>query len=243
MMKSLKTLVEYRRSGDLPLDLFQLDDGWQSAWGDWLLPDRQRFPNGLKSLAAAVRQAGMMPGLWLAPAALVAGSVLASEHPDWLLRDARGKPLTCGFTAPGLWMLALDLTNPMALRHVHEVVRTIVHEWGFGYLKCDFLHCAAMPGAVRHDASVSRALVLERLLETMPAKPPLCWHAVHRCGLASGTWMQCASQRTRPSIGGRAARTCLGRGGSSRRTRRICLRRGTWSAARWPAYLCKALYG
>lgn len=31
-------------SGELSLDLFQLDDGWQSAWGDWLRPNA-KFPS------------------------------------------------------------------------------------------------------------------------------------------------------------------------------------------------------
>lgn len=167
MMDSLKSLESMRTDGGLPLNLFQLDDGWQRCWGDWRYPHPKRFPNGIKPLATAVRQAGMLPGIWLAPAALTEESVVAKEHPEWLLRDDRGRPVRGGFTAPGFFMLALDTTHPGVLEHVRQVVRTIVAEWGFGYLKCDFLHCAALPGARRYDPTVPRAAALRLLMEAV----------------------------------------------------------------------------
>ncbi|CAE7549354.1 galA, partial [Symbiodinium sp. CCMP2456] len=150
-------------SGDLQLNLFQLDDGWQSAWGDWLHPHPQRFPNGLKPLVEAIKAAGLTAGLWLAPASLVAASKVAQEHPDWLLKDEGGRPTSCGFTAPGLWMRALDTTHPEVQAHIRQMIHTIVHDWGFKYLKCDFLHCAALP-AKRWDSKTSRAAAQATLL-------------------------------------------------------------------------------
>ena len=55
-------LAEARECGTLPLDLVQLDDGWQSQWGDWTVPHATRFPNGLKPLTLAIEAAGMMAG-------------------------------------------------------------------------------------------------------------------------------------------------------------------------------------
>src|SRR5262249_25091282 len=50
----------------LPLQLIQLDDGYQHAVGDWLgLNDK--FPSGMPALVRRIRQQGFMPGLWLAP--------------------------------------------------------------------------------------------------------------------------------------------------------------------------------
>ncbi|CAK8997348.1 Alpha-galactosidase (Melibiase) [Durusdinium trenchii] len=151
-------------SGELSLDLFQLDDGWQSAWGDWLRPNA-KFPNGLKPLTDAVKKDGLVPGIWLAPASLTLGSRLAQEHPEWILRDETGRHVSCGFTAPGLWMRALDTTMPEVLEHIRKTIHTIVHEWGFRYLKCDFLHCAAMPG--KRFLKVSRAKACRMLLEAV----------------------------------------------------------------------------
>lgn len=33
------------------IDIFQIDDGYQSATGDWLSIDNKKFPNGMKSVA------------------------------------------------------------------------------------------------------------------------------------------------------------------------------------------------
>ncbi|CAK0910385.1 unnamed protein product, partial [Prorocentrum cordatum] len=167
MEDSLQKLVGERDRRRLPCNLFQLDDGWQSAWGDWLSPNLARFPQGLRPLAHKIKNVGLTPGIWLAPAALVSHSRVANEHPDWILRASDGKPVKCGFTAPGLWMQALDVTNPAVVEHISKVIGTIVHEWGFRYLKCDFLHCASMSAGVRHDATVSRAAALERLMSTI----------------------------------------------------------------------------
>lgn len=161
MMGSLKKLAAAKARGELPLEVFQLDDGWQAAWGDWT-PHAARFPGGLRPLAEAARRAGFLPGIWLAPLAAVAESAVAAAHPDWILRDASGHCVSGGFTAPGVWMLALDATHPEVIAFVQRVVRRVVWEWGFGYLKCDFLHCACLPG-VPH-ASLPRPARLERLM-------------------------------------------------------------------------------
>ena len=164
MLDTVAQLRSAKASGSLPLDLVQLDDGWQSCWGDWDLPHSTRFPNGLAPIAAAIKAAGMSPGLWMAPAALTADSRLLAEHPEWVLMDSNAKPLRCGYTAPGIWLHALDVSHPGALAHVRRVVGIATREWGFEYLKLDFLHAATMPGGVRHDPSTSRAELLWRLM-------------------------------------------------------------------------------
>mmetsp|Transcript_350 Transcript_350/g.664 ORF Transcript_350/g.664 Transcript_350/m.664 type:complete len:993 (+) Transcript_350:90-3068(+) len=164
MMASLAELHQFSSDGSIPLNLVQLDDGWQSAWGDWTTPHPERFPNGLQPFTTAVRAKGYLPGLWFAPATCVAGSKVMEKHPEWLLRDDRGQPVKCGFTFPGHFLLALDFSHPGARQHIHKVVKTLVEEWGFGYLKCDFLHCAAMPSRNRADPRMSRATALHTLM-------------------------------------------------------------------------------
>lgn len=135
--------------------------------GDWTLPNETRFPNGLCRVTSAIHAAGMTPGLWLAPAALTSCSRLYTEHPDWLLKSPRGQPLRCGYTAPGIWLYALDVTNPEVMRYICNVVRVATHEWGFRYLKLDFLHAAAVPATARYDDSISRSEALWRMLRAI----------------------------------------------------------------------------
>ena len=149
---------------ELPLDVIQIDDGFEAQVGDWF-EFSPGFPEGVAPLAAEIRQAGFTPGLWLAPFMVHPGARLASERPGWLLRGRLGRPANAGFLW-GAFCAALDLTHPEALEHAAEAVHTAVHRWGFPYLKLDFLYAAALPGQ-RHDPTRTRAQVLRAGLEAV----------------------------------------------------------------------------
>jgi alpha-galactosidase len=120
---------------DLPVDVVQVDDGWNTEIGDWLTL-AERFPS-LDQLAARIHDTGRRAGIWLAPFIAGAESDLAHNHPDWLLGDAGHN-----------WnqaLYGLDLSHPGVqgyLRHVFEDLR----ERGYDYFKLDFLYGGALPG-------------------------------------------------------------------------------------------------
>ena len=152
------------RRSDLPLDIFQIDDGFEAQVGDWF-ETNDRFREGLQPLANEIREAGFTPGLWLAPFLVDPRSKLARRHPDWLLRGRLRGPVNAGH----LWNTfhtALDLTHPDALAYVADLVKTAVDEWRFPYLKLDFLYAAALPGR-RRNATQTRAEVLRAGLEVI----------------------------------------------------------------------------
>ena len=68
-----------------PFDVFQIDDGYQAAIGDWL-ETNDRFPSDLAGLAASIGATGRTPGLWLAPFLVAPDSEVARRHPDWIAR-------------------------------------------------------------------------------------------------------------------------------------------------------------
>ena len=129
----------------LPFDVFQLDDGWQVSMGDW--DANPKFPSGMDALARSIRQAGYIPGLWLAPLIVQPKSSLFQNHSDWLLRDGQGQPVPAGHNWGDLFY-ALDVTLPAVQNWLSELIQKVV-DWGYGYLKLDFLYAAALPG-VRH---------------------------------------------------------------------------------------------
>ena len=143
----------------LPFRYVQIDDGWQKAVGDWRTA-RAGFPNGMASVAAAIRSKGLVPGLWLAPFVASAKSDLARQHPDWLLRDKRGRPIRAGWNRGwGGWYFALDFYHPAVQDYLSGVFHVILEKWEFEFLKLDFLFaaCLAPPpgklrGQVMHDA-------------------------------------------------------------------------------------------
>jgi alpha-galactosidase len=133
------------RAAEWPIDVFQLDDGYQSAIGDWL-DTADSFPASLERLAADITAAGYVPGLWLAPFLASPTSRLATEHPERLARRASGRPVI-GMINPG-WggeTLVLDTTHPEVVAHLERLARTLV-KMGWHYLKLDFTYAPAFPG-------------------------------------------------------------------------------------------------
>ena len=146
----------------LPLEIIQLDQGFEPQWGDWTACN-ERFPHGLPWLAERIAGSGFTPGLWLAPLTAHPRSALARDHPEWLLRNRRGRPVSAGLISHFI-SRALDPTHPEVAAYLHELIATAVHEWGYRYLKLDFLYAGALPGC-RHDPRLTRAQALRRALQ------------------------------------------------------------------------------
>ncbi|MET7423484.1 glycoside hydrolase family 36 protein [Dactylosporangium sp. NPDC005555] len=128
----------------LPFDVVQIDDGWEELVGDW--QPNAKFPSGMRAVADRIADAGFTPGLWLAPFIALPHSRLALERPELLLRSADGRPVVAGYNWGGPYY-ALDLAREDALSHVAGLIRTVVHEWGYRYLKLDFINAGAAPAA------------------------------------------------------------------------------------------------
>ena len=146
---------------ELPLDIIQIDDGWQAALGDWL-ECNEKFPSGMKALAAEIQARGFRPGLWLAPFICDRSSRIFQENPEWLLRNNRGKPVKAGYNPLWKgWFYALDFYAPGFQEYLRRVFQTVQEEWGFGMLKLDFLYAAAL--LPRHGKS--RGQVMTEVME------------------------------------------------------------------------------
>ncbi|WP_112244812.1 glycoside hydrolase family 36 protein [Kribbella monticola] len=136
---------------DLPVDVIQLDDGWQAGVGDWLSVSsrfdpygtfnlhghRPRQPlDGLAAITGAIRSAGRRPGVWVAPFIVGSDSNLIRRHPDWA-----GRSLGPGWKQE---FFALDLTKQAARAHLVEVFTELTEY--FDYFKLDYLFAGALSG-------------------------------------------------------------------------------------------------
>jgi len=134
------------QAADWPFALFQLDDGFQSAIGDWLTTN-DKFPSELDQLSTAIAAEGRTPGIWLAPFLAAAESAVARENPGWLPTHVpSGTPLV-GMVNDG-WggpVHTLDTTQPEVLEHLESVARSLV-EAGYPYLKLDFTYAPSIRG-------------------------------------------------------------------------------------------------
>ncbi len=149
--------------------VFQIDDGYAKV-GDWLAPDPVRFPDGMAGFPAACAERGLIPGIWLAPFLVEKESAVATEHPDWLLRNAAGELVAAGGNWSGAW--ALDTRNPSVREHIAHFMGTVTREWGYKLLKLDFLFGACLEP---HDG-MNRGELMADALDLL------------RESVAEGTW-------------------------------------------------------
>jgi hypothetical protein len=173
-----------------PLEVFQLDDGWQEAWGIWTAGED--FPSGMAALAAEIQAAGMVPGLWMAPFYVHRDSDTFRENPDWWVRDEQGEVIA--FTNLGTGDYAIiDASHPQAGPWMAGQVAERVAE-GWTYLKLDFLYAGAQEGQRYQELTGTQAyrLGMELLREAAgeswvlacgaPLLPSVGWVEQYRTG-------------------------------------------------------------
>ena len=140
---NLDQAVATREQGSTaPIEVFQIDDGWQRKWGDWQADDG--FPSGMAALAVDIEAAGFVPGLWMAPLYVDRSTNTYLENPDWWVRSADGAELRFTNLDTGDYAV-LDVTHPGARDWLTNLIEAKVAE-GWSYLKLDFLYAAAQEG-------------------------------------------------------------------------------------------------
>jgi alpha-galactosidase len=162
ILTNLDFLAEHRR--ELPVEYVQVDDGYQAGIGDWTTVN-EKFPHGLAWLAQRIHEKGFKAGLWLAPFVVGAKSSLHRDHPDWIVRSPDGEPVIA-LNNWGQDCYGLDCTHPGAQAWLRRTIETVAREWGFDYLKLDFLFGATVDG-VRRDPQATRAQAYRRGLEIL----------------------------------------------------------------------------
>lgn len=156
-------------------DVFQIDDGYQRATGDWtevkagffsVLNDKLTTDgkpatdekSGMKPIADMIHEKGMQAGLWLAPFAVSPASEVYKKHQDWLVKDKKGKPVKAGANWGGFY--ALNIYNGEVREHLKQVFDTVLNEWGFDLVKLDFLYAAAF---VPHDGKCRAKIMYDAM--------------------------------------------------------------------------------
>ena len=130
----------------LGFGVVQIDDAYQAAPGDWLVPSGRFAP---ARPGAPDPRDRPRAGIWIAPLLLGQRSRTMREHPEWAVRHAEtGEPVAAGRVVRQE-CTALDVTHPGAARYLSGVLATM-REWGIDYVKADFLYAGACEG-VRHD--------------------------------------------------------------------------------------------
>lgn len=147
--------------------VFQIDDGWQISLGDWNC-NTKLFPSGLKSLTQKIEENGYIPGIWCAPLIIDIRSKFAIEHPDYILRDKKGNLVKAGWNprwgVNGIYY-CLDLSHDGVQKHLKNLMNKIINEWGFRYIKLDFLFAGMLYGSfAKNNAAYENFHILSKIL-------------------------------------------------------------------------------
>lgn len=123
------------------VNIFQVDDGYETFVGDWLDPC-EKFPNGMKYIADKIHAKGYMAGIWIAPFSVQIKSRTYKEHPDWVVKDEKGKPMLGCQGWGGAY--TLDIYNPEVREYIRHFFDVILNDWGYDLVKLDFLYSECM---------------------------------------------------------------------------------------------------
>jgi alpha-galactosidase len=146
------------------LEWIQIDDGYQRSFSDW--EGNERFPHGMKWLAQKIRALGLRPGLWIAPYVVSEGSEVHLQHSDWLIRDLDGSTRQCG-TRGTTKLYGLDISVPAAAEWMRGLLHKVANDWGYDFIKIDFVEWTLLAADRYHDAGWSRASAYRRGAEIM----------------------------------------------------------------------------
>lgn len=120
-----------------PVKYLVIDAGWyghpERSWfhsqGDWE-PDAIRFPGGIKAACDAIREKGLIPGIWFEFEVAGEDSKVYSLIDHQLKRD--GTVVTVA--GRRFW----DFRKPWVLKFLSEKVITFLRDANIGYLKVDY---------------------------------------------------------------------------------------------------------
>jgi alpha-galactosidase len=131
----------------LGYNLFHIDEGYQYARGEYTTPNATLFPTGLAPVYFKVNGLGLVPGIWTAPFEVSERSWVHQNHPEWLVKNAKGEPIHAGTVEDKKDQLfVLDTTNPDAQAYLRKTYSTMVNVWGIRYFKLDFMDDSAIEG-------------------------------------------------------------------------------------------------
>jgi len=113
-----------------------IDDGWAvkpgpgiQQNGDWII-EEAHFPTGLRATADAIRERGLIPGVWFEFEVINAGAKAWEKTSHQLQRD--GRPLQVGNRR--FW----DFRDPWVHEYLAEKVTALLRDNNLGYLKVDY---------------------------------------------------------------------------------------------------------
>ncbi len=140
---SVMAVIE--KASEIGAELFVIDDGWQTALGDWY-PNKKTFPRGLKPLIDRAKELGMNFGLWVEIESFEKKSALFKEHPEWAMRFAAKEPPFKYRDDVDRTSYLINFARQDVLEFFYKTLSKLLRETGISYLKLDMNYFFTDPG-------------------------------------------------------------------------------------------------
>ena len=119
---------------------------WQEQRGDWSSVNTARFPSGLAALGQSIRDAGVLPGMWIEAEAVGANSLLRAAHPEAMAHSVEGRRADPSYRVQtesldpndNTFLGYVCLGSPAGREHVLESMSTLITTTGARWIKLDF---------------------------------------------------------------------------------------------------------
>jgi alpha-galactosidase len=140
-----------------------MDDGFQTAEGDWFLRP-EKYPNGdsdMRAFVDRVHQEGFKAQLWWAPLAVDPDTTLITDHPEQLLLNEDGSKQHISWW--NSWYLCP--ADPAVIEYHKNLVVKMIRDWDYDGLKLDGQHMNQVPPCYNPDHNHARP---EESVELLP---------------------------------------------------------------------------
>ena len=128
-------------------DFIKLDSGWQKNPG-YLSLNPTHFPDGMASVVKQIHDVGFKAGIGIDPFCIERKSELLQKHPDICLfqknvdktgskKSNADKPIEVHLPGRQKALAILDVSHPQTQSHVRKVIKQLVDEWDYDFIKFD----------------------------------------------------------------------------------------------------------
>lgn len=126
-----------KKAKEMGVELFVIDDGWfgqrhsdADGLGDWYV-NTDKFPEGLTPLISAVKEMGMMFGIWIEPEMVNPPTQLLKDHPDWIYHFENRMNDTSRN------QIVLNVTLPEVQEFIFNMIDDLLANYEIDYIKWD----------------------------------------------------------------------------------------------------------
>jgi alpha-galactosidase len=119
-----------RNMPSIGIEAYWLDAGWmEGLWpdgrGSWV--NNKSFPDGLAPLGEAAHEKGLKFLLWFDPEGVGPGSLIAKEHPEWVLHQPQ----------EGKWGGIFRFSDPAAEKWMTDLMASRIQDWHVDIFRMD----------------------------------------------------------------------------------------------------------